>query len=377
MRAVFALAHKIRDELYGTGSRRISRIWNTPARDLPENRLIAVLGAASLVYEKLLRIDQARAVAKRERLPVRVISIGNISCGGTGKTPLVLWICRYLAEIGAGAAILTRGYGRSGKGPARVKAPRESRYRQSAVFGDEPVLLAESLPSVPVWVGRRRAESGRAALSGRPGIGVIVLDDGFQHLALDRDLDIVLLDSRNPFGNGRTLPLGPLREPVRHLHRADALVLTHSDARREFADTKSTVEGLFPGKPIFSCRHRITGFMDVSGRSLPVNALADRKAAAFAGIAGPEGFFDSLSRCGVEVCARIPFPDHHRYSSPDLERVIEAASSSGAELIVTTAKDAVRLPPAFQPAVLVADMQLDFGPDESGFREFLRKSTLC
>ncbi len=373
MRALFAPASAIRDELYGAGSRRLARIWNTPGPDLPRDGLIALLGGASKVYEKLLRIDQARALANLERLPVRVISVGNISCGGTGKTPLVLWICRYLAQIGAKPAILTRGYGRSGKGMARVNARGESLYRQSAVFGDEPVLLAQSLPSIPVRVGRGRAESGRAALLEDPGIDTVVLDDGFQHLTLARDLDLVVLDSRNPFGNGRTLPLGPLREPVHHLRRADALVLTHSD-HRQFDKTKSMIEELFPDKPTFSCRHGIVGLRSDFG-FFPVDALAGRKAAAFAGIAGPEGFFDALASRGIDVCARLPFPDHHRYSALDLARVIETASGSGAEFILTTAKDAVRLPTEFRGAVLTADLQLDFGTDEERFQKFVRNRT--
>ncbi len=370
MRAVFAPASAIRDELYGVGSRRLVRIWNVSWPELPRDGLVAVLGAVSRIYEKLLRIDQARALANREKLPVRVISVGNISCGGTGKTPLVLWICRCFAQMGAKPAILTRGYGRSGRGSARAGAISESIYRQSAVFGDEPVLLAESLPSIPVWVGRDRRESGRAALSENPGIDTIVLDDGFQHLALDRDLDLAVLDSRNPFGNGRTLPLGPLREPIHHLSRADALILTHSDHSR-VEETRLIIKELFPEKPVFSCRHRIVGFKSDIGY-FPVDSLTGRKAAAFAGIAGPEGFFDALVNCGIDIRANLSFPDHHRYSPQDLARVAEAASGSGAEFILTTAKDAVRLPQSFREAVMTADLHLDFGSDEKKFQEFIR-----
>lgn len=371
-----ATASAIINELYGVVSRRLLSIWKASPESLPQNALTAALGAASRMYEKGLRIDQERALAERTKLPAHVISVGNMVCGGTGKTPLVMWICRYLAENGSHPAILTRGYGRSGKGAARVipggDYRRGDNRLQSALFGDEPVLLASSLPSVPVWVGRRRALSGEAALSEDLRLDTMVLDDGFQHLALDRDLDIVLLDCRNAFGNGRTLPLGPLREPILHLRRADALVLTHSDSGPRFENTKSVLQHLFPEKPIFSCSHRISGFRATPAGVLPVDALNGRRAAAFAGIAGPGGFFESLAQCGIYVCAGFPFPDHHRYSESDLSRIVDAASKGGAEFILTTAKDAVRLPSAFLRAILIADMQLDFGTDEERFREFLR-----
>ncbi|MFZ2445315.1 MAG: tetraacyldisaccharide 4'-kinase [Syntrophobacteraceae bacterium] len=404
-------------EVYGAASRRLVRIWNTPSEKMPRNFVTAVLRAASKGYEKGLRIDQARALASRSRLPAYVISIGNLVSGGTGKTPLVLWLCRHLARSGFHPAILSRGHGRKGSGPARV-TPQGEPWRLSELFGDEPVFMAASLPSVPVWVGRERAVSGKAALNAESvgGVGVVgglggaggvrseggmgavgavgaacsrdelaakagrpdtlVLDDGFQHLALARDLDIVLLDCRNPFGNGHTLPLGPLREPVAHLERADALVLTHADAGPEAEKTRSLVGKLFPGKPLFACVHKIEGFrLSPGGHLLPVEAMRGRKAAAFAGIAGPEGFFRDLTRCGIDVCARFAFPDHHRCAEADLARLIESAAECGAELILTTAKDAVRVPPQYREAVVVAEMDLDFGPDGERFREFLQNKS--
>ncbi|MGA2401800.1 MAG: tetraacyldisaccharide 4'-kinase, partial [Syntrophobacteraceae bacterium] len=168
-----------------------------------------ILKAASSLYEKGLRKDQARRLRRRIKLAAPVISIGNLSVGGTGKSPLTIWMCEFLLTIGLSPAVLTRGYARRGCSPGLVPH-LDNPAELSSLFGDEPVMISECLPSVPVWVGRNRAASGKAALA-RGGVDVLVLDDGFQHLALERDLDIVLLDCRSPFGNEFLLPAGPLR----------------------------------------------------------------------------------------------------------------------------------------------------------------------
>ncbi len=331
----------------------------------------ALLKAASRLYEKALKKDQARRRKKRVKLPAPVISIGNLSTGGTGKTPVTIWMCEFLLKMGFRPAVLTRGYGRRGSSPARVPLfgnPAEL----SDLFGDEPVMISEHLPSTPVWVGKDRAASGKAALA-RTAVDVFVLDDGFQHLALDRDLDIVLLDCRSPFGNGFVLPAGPLREPPSNLKRADAFVITHVDRDADAAPLRDSLERLFPGIPVFACRHKVRGISLRKGEPVfDPKELWDRRAVVFAGIARPEGFFNDIRQAGIRICVSFGFPDHHRYTAGDFSRIFHAASEHGAGVIITTAKDAVRIPLPYRDSVSVAEIGIDFGPDYEGFTSLTR-----
>ncbi len=358
-------------------SRRVVGQWGAaPAAEAGEavhgGLLSLFLSAASRVYEQGLNRDQARALRNRSKLPVPVISVGNLVAGGTGKTPLAVWLCRFLAANGFRPAILSRGYGGKRKAPARV-FPEGDPAAASLLFGDEPVLMARALPGVPVWVGRDRFLSGRAALEdGR--LDTFVLDDGFQHLKLHRDLDIVLLDCRNPFGNGHLLPRGPLREPASHLARADVLVLTRAQGEAEAE--KAALRELFPGKPVFSCRHKICGLRPSAGGELAaMESIRGRRSLAFAGIAAPESFFGALERLGIDLCGKIPFPDHHRYAERDLLLIAARAARCGARLLLTTAKDAVRLPDSLRRMVAAVEMEIDFGADHDPFCEYVQRKT--
>ncbi len=336
--------------LYKAINRRICSAWHPAGIQVPRALTRkafsegppALLKAASTLYEKALQKDQARLRKKRVKLPAPVISIGNLSTGGTGKTPVTIWMCEFLLEMGLRPAVLTRGYGRRGKSHGRV--PLFGNPAELAdLFGDEPVMISEHLPLAPVWVGRDRAASGREALA-RSAVDVFVLDDGFQHLALDRDLDIVLLDCRSPFGNGFVLPAGPLREPPSNLKRADALVITHVERDADAAPLRAKLELLFPGIPVFTCRHKMRGLRLRKGEAVfGLSALCDRMAVVFAGIAGPEGFFNDIREAGIKICASFGFPDHHRYTAGDFSRIFQAVSEHGAEMIITTEKDAVRI----------------------------------
>ena len=201
---------------------------------------------------------------------------------------------------------------------------------------------------------------------------VLVLDDGFQHLALHRDLDVVLLDCRNPFGNGLVLPAGPLREPPPSLKRADAFVITHAERNGDAAPLKKRLESLFPSIPSFACNHIFRGIrVEKAGPLLHPGDLFGLKAVALAGIAAPESFFQDTRKAGIEVCESFDFPDHHCYTSEDLLLVLNSASRHGARLIVTTAKDSARLPAFLKNIFAVAEIGIDFGPDGEDFRGFL------
>ena len=231
--------------------------------------------------------------------------------------------------------------------------------------------MALGLPAVPVWVGRERVLSARAALDSG-GIDALVLDDGFQHLALDRDLDIVLLHCHSPFGNGLVLPAGPLREPVAALTRADAFIITHADFDTEAKALKSMLNEHFPEKPIFACRHKISGFRLWGAEdAIAPPLLRGRKAFAFAGIARPEDFFRDLEGIGIGICGTFAFPDHHRYSAYDMLKIFAGARELGAEIVITTAKDSVRVPTAHREALAVSEMEIEFGADLDRFRAFL------
>lgn len=366
-------------KLHKAINRRMLSLWRPAGIQIPADLTRpafseeppALLRAASMLYEKALQKDQARRIKARVKLPAPVISIGNLSTGGTGKTPVTIWMCEFLLEIGLHPAVLTRGYGRRGNSSSPVPLlgnPAEL----SDLFGDEPVMISQRLPFTPVWVGKDRAASGKAALA-KSAVDVFVLDDGFQHLALYRDLDIVLLDCRSPFGNGFTLPAGPLREPASNLKRADAFVITHVDRDADATALKERLERLFPGIPVFTCRHKARGISLRKGEpAFDLSALRDRSALVFAGIAGPEGFFKEIREAGIRICESFGFPDHHRYTAGDFSRIFQAASEHGAEVIITTAKDAVRIPLLYRSAVSVAEIGIDFGADHEGFRHLTR-----
>ncbi len=352
---------------------RLLRLWSAPRTPSPFHPLQAALWLASGGYRMGLGLDQWLKRRKQSRLPVPVLSVGNLVVGGTGKTPFTLWLAETLSNAGVRVAILSRGYGRETTQIARVAGLPHAGDRATAQFGDEPVLLARRLPSVSVWVGRDRTAAGmRAVEEDHPS--VVILDDGFQHLSLGRDLDFVLLDARRPFGNGRLLPLGPMREPAHHLSRAGALVLTRADDDASTRETRAALEKRFRDKPIFSCRHRLSGIAPGVGcPQLPAAQWSGRVAVVFAGIARPESFFESLRSQIPEliVAGTIAFPDHHAYTGRDCEWLFQTAERHGADCLITTEKDWVRLPDSMQCRVHVATMELDFGADLGRLTDYL------
>jgi tetraacyldisaccharide 4'-kinase len=353
---------------------RLAHLWNTPPdAGFPEPWL-TVLRSASKIYGKALHHAQQRAMQPgyRQHLPALVISIGNLVTGGTGKTPLTLWLARHLVDRGRRVAVLSRGYGRQQQGVSRVATTAGTRS-QVRHFGDEPVLLATKLADTPVWVGRQRSTSGRAAIhSSRAEI--LILDDGFQHLALYRDLDLVLLDADNPWGNGALLPLGPLREPLEHLTRADALILTRAADAQATQRLRAQLHKQFQGKPIFACQHRWTALRwGLGGPALPVGVLRDQPVLAFAGIARPASFLQMLRGSGLKVVEKKIFPDHHFYRPHELAELLSIAAAKNARFLVTTEKDAVRLPKAYQAMVVTVEIEIDFGTDRNYFITYLEQ----
>lgn len=358
-------------ELLKKARSRVLKCWYDPDwTPRPFSALSFLVSVGTGLYAAGAERNRRRALKNACALPALAISVGNLTLGGTGKTPLVLWLAERFQGRGLRTAVLSRGYGRRGSEAAPVPADGDT-APLVPLFGDEPVLMARKTRDVPVWVGTARCISGKAAIRSS-GAQILIMDDGFQHLSLQRDLDLVLMDAGNPFGNGLLLPFGPLREPMASLHRADAFILTRSENPGTVHRTRRLLETLFPGKPVFAARHRLTGFgAGLGGRETSLATLASRTAVAFAGIAHPHSFFRSLESTGAILARSFPFPDHHRYTARDIKALLDATRETGSSFLVTTEKDAVRLPAEIQSAVATAVIRMDFGEELKGFSDFL------
>lgn len=307
-----------------------------------------LLGAREWLY--------ARGVLASRGLDCPAVSVGNLTVGGTGKTPAVELAVRTLLELGHRPGVLSRGYGRRGGG-VQIVADAASIRLDAEEAGDEPFLLARRLPGVPVVVGSNRFEAGTLARE-RFGITALVLDDGFQHRTLAKDLEIVMARAVNPWGNGRLIPGGPLREPLSGLARAHLVVATGARDAAAGAEVRATVERTAPGVPVLTAVHVPTECFESSAmRFVPLSALGKARLLAFAGIGAPDGFSRTLGETAVAVTAFEAFADHHWYSREDLARLDRRAAATGAEGLITTEKDWVRLramPPLKRPVYVLS-----------------------
>ena len=270
-----------------------------------------------------------------------VISVGNLTFGGTGKTPTVIALARDLVRMGRRPAVLTRGYKRVDDEQVVVVGP-EPRQTASEV-GDEPLEMVRRLPGVPVIVDADRARGGAEAQ--RLGADVVLLDDGFQHLRLERDLDLVLIDAGDPWGGNRMPPLGRLREPLAALERADAVLITKAPAdwRPVAAEIERVIDLVAPKLQVFVSRVRPRR-VNVPGEGwLGPEVLTGRRVMAFAALGRPDGFADTLAETGADIVETRWFPDHHAYTDQELSEIVDQAVAASA-IPVTTAKDAVKLP---------------------------------
>ncbi|MBI1941441.1 MAG: tetraacyldisaccharide 4'-kinase [Acidobacteria bacterium] len=281
------------------------------------------------------------------RLSKPVVSVGNLTVGGTGKTPLVKSIAERLRAHGWKPDILTRGYARQRGAEIVLLAPSVKRAPDPREVGDEPAFLARSLPEVPIAIGADRFRAGRLAEE-RFNVDVHILDDGFQHLALARDLDVVALDVTQELSDRALLPAGRLREPVSALARALLVVIT----RVELEDSQpleDRVRSVNPQAGIFHARTALCGVVEVaSGTAYSWQEPGARPVAAFCGIGNPQGFFADLRHWGFRVVEESAFPDHRVYTSTDLRRLAERARKVGAAALVTTEKDVMNFPSTWE-----------------------------
>jgi tetraacyldisaccharide 4'-kinase len=314
-------------------------------------------------------------VFKQLKLDVPVISVGNLVLGGTGKTPLVMHIARLLQKRGRKPAILSRGY--KGKAAAEINiVSDDSRVILDAVqAGDEPRLLAEKLPGIPVVTGKRRTVTGRHAIDNFRADSLI-LDDGFQHLALQRDLDLVLFSADTLLGNGRVMPGGELREPLSALKRADAFIISGveqplNEHERSFVKLLNT---LFPDTPVFTGSYQAeeTLLKATSGKQDTISLQEARRSPlyGFCGIARPESFRRLLEQNGMDLAGFEIYKDHHSYSTGDIKSLADRSNSAGTQTFITTEKDYVKvremLPDGFSLLALPLVFQMG-----SGFNSFI------
>jgi tetraacyldisaccharide 4'-kinase len=303
-----------------------------------------VLPPLSLLYGAVTRTRLSlyrRGTFQTTKLDRPVISIGNITTGGTGKTPLVEHVARMLAAQGKKVCILTRGYGRKDPHLQVIVSDGYGVLATPSEAGDEPYLLATKLKGLAAVISSAdRIAAGHEAIKDF-GTDCFVLDDGFQHLRLARDLNLVTIDATNPWGGGRLLPHGRLRESIEGLSRADCVVLTRCDQVDGVAGMREEITRLTSGRPIFESSMRIVRVTPLKngGEAL----VPPARVAAFCAVGNPSSFFGNLRQAGYELAVEKAFPDHHVYSQDEIDAIIRLAKDAGADCLITTAKDAVKL----------------------------------
>jgi len=308
----------------------------------------------SIIYQAAIQLRNRfydRDVFSSVDVGVPVISVGNISAGGTGKTPFVIYLANRIRSLAQDKrfplAIISRGYGGRNKGTAVVCDGKRMVFGPE-VAGDEPVMMAQALPRTIVIADKDRARAARFAIE-EYGAKLILLDDGFQHRRIRRTLDIVLLNADDPFGNNRVIPAGYLREPPSAITRADLVVLSKTEAEDSMINDRVDKISRLISKPVIATRLMPKVWYHLNGSELhSAEMVAGKRVIAFAGIANPDSFFETVSSLGGDIVGEIPLADHHPYTRRTINRISNAFVRNRADWLVTTAKDAVKLPPLFR-----------------------------
>ena len=304
------------------------------------------------------------------KLHIRVVSVGNITLGGTGKTTLVEYICRFLKGRGKRVVILTRGYKRKMPGFKASDTGYEG-------MGDEPYMLSKNLGDIPVIVDADRLKSAKKAMNDFAA-DTVVLDDGFQQWKIKKDLEIVSIDATNPFGNRQMIPRGILREPLSSLRRADIFVLTKANLSKDVEAIRNYLASLNARALIVEAIHKPLGIYPLNNpsESLDICSLEGKTVALFSGIGDPESFEKLIQILGAKIGVSFKFRDHHDYTRKDLETIIQASRDKKIETIITTEKDASRLTwftASDQVKILILPINLVITKEEERFRDRLLK----
>ncbi|MBI5195294.1 MAG: tetraacyldisaccharide 4'-kinase [Nitrospirae bacterium] len=325
------------------------------------------MGPFSSIYNMILSVREflyKTSLKDSKRLPSKVVSIGNLTLGGTGKTPAVIALAQAAKKRGFKPCVLTRGYRGKMKTPC-MKSIGNEPCLNTHLAGDEPVLMTYRLPDIPVVIGRNRYFAGMSAINetGKDAINIFILDDGFQHWALYRDLDILLIDATNPFGNNKLFPEGILREPLKSMSRADIIVLTKTDAasRAQMDALILKIKRYNPHAPLYPSSHMPVSFVNAKGTVRDIDFINKKRVYAFSGIANPMHFKTSLTAIGAEVVKFNSFRDHYKYRQQDIDMIMETA---GGLEIITTEKDLVKLMELNLPEKIFA-LRIDFSVDKA------------
>ncbi len=341
-------------------------------------------------------IKKRYAFKNQKRLSHKVVSIGNLTLGGTGKTPATIALAEEAKKRGLKPCILTRGYRGTAEGPCFVSKGNGPILDENQA-GDEALLMAEKLNGIPLIKGKDRYKAGLFALSSLPlsfRPDLFILDDGFQHWRLYRDIDILLIDSTNPFGNRRLLPLGSLREPISAMNRSDIIVLTKThthpspskvgidsyrgkgkgeDNKSQMSKVKGLIEEIkrYNSKAsIFFAEHRPSNFIKTNGETMPIEWAKDKKFFGFCGIGNPQSFRASLLSVDINLTGFKTFQDHYRYNQRAICTILSNAKMSGAEWIVTTEKDIMRLK-RLETSENLISLGIEFNVDKRFYEEVL------
>ena len=322
--------------------RRMDRFLYRKEKPFGERMLLFPLYLLSLPYGWGVRVRSllhSLHLLKTRTLPCPVISVGNITVGGTGKTPLVMALAKGMMDRGISVAILSRGYKRT-KTSGPVVSDGKDIFLSPEESGDEPFLMAQACKGVPVLVGKNRFANGRVAIQ-QFGIKGLLLDDGYQYLPLHRDLDILLIDSILGFGDHHLLPRGILREPLSHLRRAHLFLLTKVEDLETSRPLEKKIHEIHPRAQVFHSHYQPMSLVDPQGKKEELYSQKGKKILALSGIANPDYFSSLLRKFEMEIVGEVIFPDHHFYLPQDLCSIKE--KSKGVDWIVTTEKDMLKL----------------------------------
>ena len=323
-------------------------------------------------------------ILKSEKFDIPVICIGNITVGGTGKTPTAQRVAMMIKNMGYRVVILNRGYRSHWDKELGVVSDGRKIYMTSYEAGDEAYLMAKMMPGVPVVIGKNRDVTGKYAVENLHA-EVIIMDDGYQHWQVYRDLDIVLVDTLNLFGNGCLLPRGILREPLSHLNRADMFLFTKSDQSSQLTRTALTenIRQYNTKAPIVESIHHAMNFVEIADwykgiqqNPIGLENLKGKKVMIFSAIGNPSSFEQNVSGCGLEILEAIRYPDHHDYGMLEMQYIGERASELAADALITTGKDAVKIPTEFiyfnrEIPLYVMNMDIMMIKNETVFNETL------
>ncbi len=353
---------------------RFRALVSGEARGLGAACFRGLLRLLAIPYSTVVRVRNWRYDTRRAkitRVEVPVVCVGNLTLGGTGKTPMVEWLAKQLRSRGLHVALVSRGY------RSRPQAQGLPALGRRDAANDEALELAQRLPNVPHVQNVDRVAAARRAID-EFHAQVVVLDDGFQHRRLARDLDIVLLDAVAPFGFDHLFPRGMLREPITSLHRAGVVILSRADmvdgARR--ASIRQTVQRLAPNAAWAEVRHAPQYLLSLDGETAPLDSLHDQRIAAFCGIGNPAGFRHTLEACGYNVVGLREFPDHHAYTAADVETLSRWATDMQASALVCTHKDLVKIDNAVGAVKLWAMVVgLEFISGESDVENAIDRAT--